>query len=303
MGKVIEERRKFSDGRFERLRESLIKATEICADKACVYATGSFGRREAGEFSDIDLFIVSLCDGDGKSDRGRLSRLDEILLKAELIRATRELSFPEFSQDGRFLQHHTSRRLIQATGNPNDDAENTFTARLLLLLESRPLAGSGVHSKIIDDVIAIYWREFSGHYDRFMPTYLANDIIRYWRTLCLNYEASTSEQTSRDRAKRKIKNYKLKHSRMLTCYSAILFLLHVYSSNKTVTVSDVQAMVSLTPTERVEFVARKLGDSESSSNIRSFLGLYEHFLDVTSASEEELIKLFSDSADATKYKR
>ena len=62
-------------------------------------------------------------------------------------------------------------------------------------------------------------------------------------------------------------------------------------------------MVSLTPTERVEFVARKLGDSESSSNIRSFLGLYEHFLDVTSASEEELIKLFSDSADATKYKR
>jgi hypothetical protein len=95
-----------------------------------------------------------------------LSKLDEILLKAELICASKKLEFPPFSQDGRFLQLHTARRLIRSTGNQYDDAENTFTARLLLLLESKPLVGVEVHARVIDDVIERYWREFPDYYDR-----------------------------------------------------------------------------------------------------------------------------------------
>lgn len=237
MGKIIDGRRQFSDVRFEELRASLKQAPGICVNKACVYATGSFGRREASQHSDLDLFIVSLSNEKDGVDWSYLSKLNEILLKAELIRAAKELSFPEFSQDGRFLQHHTEAKLIRSTGNQNDDAENTFTARLLLLLESRPLAEVDVHARIIDDVIERYWREFPDHSDHFMPAYLANDILRYWQTLCLNYEAATSErspdkQSPRERAKRKIKNYKLKHSRMLTCYSAVLYLLYIYDRNR-----------------------------------------------------------------------
>jgi hypothetical protein len=303
MGKIIDERRKFSNERFQGLIESLKLAPEICADKACVYATGSFGRQEASPYSDLDLFIVSLSHEKDGVDRSDLSKLNEILLKAELIRASKELRFPEFSQDGRFLQHHTARRLIRSTGNQVDDYENTFTARLLLLLESRPLAGREIHARIIDDVIERYWREFPDYYDCFMPAYLANDILRYWRTLCLNYEASTSErskteQTPLERAKRKIKNYKLKHSRMLTCYSAVLYLLFVYGRNNTVTISDAQRMVSLTPTARVEFVETELNASDPAPCIRSFLGKYERFLDVTSVSEEDQINLFSDDREA-----
>ncbi len=200
--KMIETRRAYSDQRFKELQAALVTAPKICDSKACVYATGSFGRREASEHSDIDLFIVSLCDNPGKEQKGRLSKLDEILLKADLIRAARKLGFQEFSRDGDYLQHHSANSLIEATGDRNDDATNTFTARLLLLLESKPLAGMDVHSQVIEDVIAKYWREFPEHSDRFMPAYLANDILRFWRTLCLNYEASTHEKTVRDRAKR-----------------------------------------------------------------------------------------------------
>jgi hypothetical protein len=140
-----------------------------------------------------------------------------------------------------------------------------------------------------------------------MPAYLANDILRYWRTLCLNYEAGTTEQwpnqqTPSDRAKRKIKNYKLKHSRMLTCYSAVLYLLFVYGKNGTVTPPDARMMVSLTPTERVEFVANELNGSEPSACIFDFLGKYERFLEVTNASEEYLIRLFSEDAEAHKLR-
>lgn len=303
MGKIIDERRAYSDRRFDELRKALKQTNEICAKRACVYAIGSFGRREASPHSDLDLFIVSLSDEKDGTDRSNLSKLNEILLKADLIRASKELEFPDFSQDGRFLQHHTEKRLIRSTGNQSDDFENTFTARLLLLLESMPLAGADVHSKVIDDVIERYWREFPDHYDSFMPAFLANDILRYWRTLCLNYEASTSErpkteQTLHDRAKRKIKNYKLKHSRMLTCYSAVLYLLFVYGKSLTVTVTDAQHMVSLTPTARVEFVAKELDSVDPASCIDRLLGKYERFLDVTSVNEESLIELFSDDAKA-----
>ena len=268
-----------------------------------MYATGSFGRAEASAHSDIDLFIVSLSEAEpDRPDRSRLYKLDEILLKAELIRATKDLKFPPFSQDGRFLQHHTARKLIQSTGDQYDDAENTFTARLLLLLESRPLTASSVHSKVIDDVIAKYWGEFPTHADSFMPAYLANDILRYWRTLCLNYEASTAGKTINPDAKRKIKNYKLKHSRMLTCYSALFVLLHVFAKNGTVTVPDVQTMVYQTPIQRIEWVAMEAKGDDLASVIQPLLELYERFLVVTGTSEQEQIESFSDNVQAAKLR-
>jgi hypothetical protein len=205
------------------------------------------------------------------------------------------------------LQHHTERRLIRSTGNQYDDYENTFTARLLLLLESKPLVGKDVHAKVIDDVIERYWREFPDYYDCFMPAYLANDILRYWRTLCLNYEAGTSErpkseQPASERAKRKVKNYKLKYSRMLTCYSAVLYLLFVYGKNKTVTIPDAKRMVSFTPTERVEFVANELNGAQPTAPIHEFLGKYERFLEVTSVWEADLIQLFSNIGETHKLR-
>ncbi|KFD27104.1 nucleotidyltransferase domain-containing protein [Sphingobium yanoikuyae] len=45
--------------RFQDLKDKLNDAEALIAGKACVYATGSFGRLEAGSSSDLDLFIVS----------------------------------------------------------------------------------------------------------------------------------------------------------------------------------------------------------------------------------------------------
>src|SRR6185437_13576645 len=118
--------------------------------KACVFATGSFGRREAGPYSDLDLFIAGKSDGnpggDGK-EGSLLKRLDEICIKADLIEATRELKIPEFSGDGRYLTHYSVHEFTKTLGTPEDDVTNTFTARLLLLLESCPLLESTVYRR------------------------------------------------------------------------------------------------------------------------------------------------------------
>jgi predicted nucleotidyltransferase len=126
MTDTLVERRNASANRLREFQEQLTKATEICSGKACVYVTGSFGRGDASPHSDIDLFIAGNSHRDASGEEIRdLPKLDEILLKAELIQATRKLGFPEFSGDGEYLIHYTIDELVKTTGQPEDDANNT----------------------------------------------------------------------------------------------------------------------------------------------------------------------------------
>lgn len=290
MGEILEKRRRESGNRIDKLRDKLVRVQELCGEKACVYITGSFARGEASSHSDLDLFIVS----QGTRKDPGLSRLNEILVKADLIDSTQELGFPEFSGDGQYLGHHTDTELINSLGQPEDDVNNTFTARLLLLLESKPLVGEIAYSKITSDVVASYWRDYEDHKNDFMPAFLGNDILRMWRTFCVNYEAFTQSAPPEKKAKRKLKNYKLKHSRLLTCYSALLYLLAVFSKDKTVTPTDAVSMISLTPTQRLEWLLSQPQLGEAHQAISDLIGKYEAFLENTNASESDMVSLFLD---------
>jgi predicted nucleotidyltransferase len=288
MGK-IENRRQLSNERLQQLKGRLTTAKTLIENKACVYATGSFARGEASNHSDLDLFIAGKTQGDDRM----LSRLDEICVKAELIQANKNLNIQEFSGDGEYLVHYTVTQLVGSLGAPHDDANNTFTARLLLLLESAPLLGESTYREVIDDVIAAYWRDYPDHKTEFVPAFLANDILRLWRTFCVNYEARTSEDSDEKKAKRRLKNYKLKHSRMLTCYSGLLDLLAVYARVQTVTPEDVRAMTMLTPTQRLE--ALKVRNGLLAPKVDDLLNKYAAFLGHTDANEPTMIEQFKDN--------
>jgi hypothetical protein len=272
--------------------------------KACVYATGSFGRCEASGHSDLDVFIAGRNDGkagpDGK-EGSLLTRLDEICIKADLIEVIRELKIPEFSGDGRYLTHYSVSQLTKTLGTPEDDVTNTFTARLLLLLESRPLLESDVYVAITKDVVASYWRDYADHKTNFIPAFLGNDILRLWRTFCVNYEARTERVPDEAKAKGKLKNYKLKHSRLLTCYSALLYLLAIFGKQGTVHPSEAMDMISLSPTERLEWLVAQPDLANAHDRVRNLLGHYEAFLETTNMSEADLIHKFMDRAASMDY--
>lgn len=303
MGQLAD-RRSGTDKTLESLRQRLSTAEAFARDKASVFVTGSFGRREAGPFSDLDLFIVGKNDGkegvDGKQG-SLLKRLDEICIKADLIEAARAMNFPEFSSDGRYLTHYSVHEFTKTLGTPEDDVTNTFTARLLLLLESRPLLEPAVYKEVLAEVIAAYWRDYEDHKSSFMPAFLANDVLRLWRTFCVNYEARTERMPEVEKAKGKLKNYKLKHSRLLTCYSALLYLLAVYSNQKTVHPKDALFMISLTPTERLEWLHDRPELADAQSAIGTLLGQYEVFLETTKASEKELVERFEQKKTSQSY--
>jgi predicted nucleotidyltransferase len=302
VSEYLDKRREDTRGRLGELRAKLTEAEKVAKDRACVYVTGSFGRGEASSHSDLDLFIVgrTIDPLPGQEQRRRtLSRLDEICVKAELIEATRALRIQEFSGDGEYLVHYTVDELVKTLGHPNDDASNTFTARLLLLLESKPLFGEDVYWEAINDVITAYWGDFADHKNDFVPAFLANDILRIWRTFCVNYEARTAKEPDTKKAKRKLKNYKLKHSRLLTCYSALAYLLAVFAARNTVTPDDARKMVSLTPTARLEALAGEFGASKEITSKLS--AAYDKFLSNTDAGEGDLVTRFLDSTTSRQY--
>lgn len=151
-------------------------------------------------------------------------------------------------------------------------------------------------------MIGRYWQDFPDYEDCFIPGFLANDILRLWRTFCVNYEVRT-ENTSVDKRARKIKNYKLKHSRLLTCYSALLFLLEVYRTAHTVRVQDAMKMIQLSPTERLEWVAEVNHNSSVQSCIATLLDQYDRFLTMTDYLEAELAEIFQDEVTYRPYKK
>lgn len=288
MGELLDHRRNETDKRIENLRKELTRADSLCAGKACVFTTGSFGRGEASAHSDLDVFI----SGSAERTKPRLARLEQIQVKAALIDATQRLNILPFSGDGEYLTFYTVDELVKTLGEPEDDVNNTFTARLLLLLESRPLVEESLYSFVIREVINAYWRDYEDHKKDFAPGFLANDILRLWRTFCVNYEARTSTEPEKKKAKRKLKNYKLKHSRLLTCYSALIYLLAVYSKRKTVGPEDATEMTELTPTARLEWLLGQKRLADAHPKIRRLIQLYEEFLASTDAKESVLIERF-----------
>jgi hypothetical protein len=286
----LSDRRSNSSSRLEKLRNSLTSTGHLVAGKASVYVTGSYGRGEAGQFSDLDLFLVGKNrDLDGESLHTEISRLDEICIKADLIRAVRHQGLPEFSGDGEYLTFFSVRRLTKTLGTAQDDAANTFTARLLLLLESTPLLEPSVYTLVVGQVISAYWRDYAGREDRFMPGFLCNDILRFWRTLCINYEAGTERTPERKEAKGRLKNFKLRHSRLLTCFSGILYLLARYVQKQTVTPDDAAAMTKMTPTRRLEWLLEQSEFERAANTVMKLIQQYQHFLSLTNYPEEDLV--------------
>ena len=297
----LDKRRTYTEKRITEIRSHLAAAEEIAADKACVYVTGSFGRLEASPHSDLDLFILGKSTHQEGREERCLKRLEEICIKAELIKVTSELKIKEFSGDGRYLVHYSIDKLVTRLGTEKDDSSNTFTARLLLLLESRPLLGSSIYAELTRKAIDAYWKDYQDHEKEFMPAFLANDILRLWRTFCVNYEARSKSAPAIEKAKKKLKNYKLKYSRLLTCYSALLYLLAVYVEKKTVSPQAAMDMIGLTPTQRLEWLLKQAYLSEAHEKVTQLLDQYRAFLETTNAGENDLVELFSDPVKSHEY--
>ena len=215
----LSKRMSFSERQLAKVREEIRTQPTCARSELCIYVAGSLGRLELGQISDLDVFLFA-DSPEKRSDQRTLSRLQEIQALSEIIQVNTRLKLPPFSGNGEFFKIHEVSQLLTGTGTATDDSENFFTTRLLLLLESKCLSNDRLYDDATKRIFEMYVRDGTGRAE-YRPLFLLNDILRYWRTVCLNYE-----RTRHDRSKPWWKkNLNLKFSRKLTVFSTVLAML------------------------------------------------------------------------------
>lgn len=289
---VADERAAYSEMKLEELTEILQRqlgddAEKVLGENTCIYVVGSLGRGEMSEHSDVDSFVARV--------GGKPLKEDESRIRDAITRTFAELTLPPPSREGVFLKMHSDKSLCAFMGDPKDDFKNTLTARMLLLLESKPVLGPAPYERLVERVVDAYWKNAGGHSNDYMPFVLVNDIVRYWRILLLNYEHKNSEkerelsQETRD-AERRLRSYKLRFSRCMMCFSFLIGLLGIAAKKGNVTRDDVRSLVKSSPRERL----LGLGIAEVEDKAEALLGLYDGFLEQTAHPKSELVKRFAD---------
>jgi hypothetical protein len=302
VSQILELRREQSARGLTLVREGTLSRLPPIVGKEplAIYATGSFGREEAvfPKGSDLDLFF--LYHPKSKAPEAKPASLMFFELAAKLIGLARELEFEDFSGDGEYLQVHNVFYIGEQLGSRHEDAENGFTARLLLLLESQFVFNESLYEAMLEKVVGFYFEDFQANETTFRPTFLLNDIMRFWRTLCLNYEhkrrskrtpAKTPAQEEKWRAKSALDNFKLRFSRLSTCYSMVAALA---SESTPVRPERVVELCRTTPSRRWD-VAVDNAPSRSRQDAKrlreKMAKRYDFFLEMTADKDRALEQL------------
>lgn len=176
---------------------------------------GSLARHEFTHGSDVDWTL--LVDGAASAEHPATARRIEGRL--------REKELKEPAPGGAFGNLTFSHDLIHRIGGEDDSNSNT-TQRLLLLLESTPIGSSDAYNRVVRNILERYIEEDligPGDSPYRVPRFLLNDVVRYWRTMAVDFAHKRRARGAKGWA---LRTAKLRMSRKLmyaaglvSCYS------------------------------------------------------------------------------------
>ena len=241
----------FSEQKITELREKLNK---LSLDDRIVLLCGSFARREASEQSDIDFSIIS------NQGHKNSNVTDAVRTAINKVVPTGPAS------DGVFGNEVARTEILSNIGG-QDDSNANITHRVLILLEGDSLFNPGGLREFRREILERYIQE--GMTDHQLALFLLNDIIRYYRTVAIDYEFKTSE--GGDSKPWAIRNIKLVFSRKLL-YASGLFSIGMTSDRARV--DKIQILEELFELPVIDRMKRICGESR----IEEIMESYNRFL-------------------------
>ncbi len=195
--RALRQAARYSDRKLVEAREVLACVREDEAPGMATFALGSLGRLEASPSSDLDLAFLF--------DSRVTTRLHAEAVRRRCIEMLREgFDIPEKT----FRRPIDVAELTENVGGRRD-TNDKLTYRALLLTEGVWLHNQAVAGRMKRAIFDVYahGRVTRG---RFLNS-LANDLHRYYRTVCVDYRHKVEEQAK----SWSIRSLKLKHTRKL----------------------------------------------------------------------------------------
>lgn len=245
-----------------------------------VGVNGSVARREVTSGSDVDLFVLT------RSGDMRAAKERQAAYRAGLVE--KGIKMPA---NGGVFEDPLRTTSLASTIGGEDDTNTYITRRMLYLLEGEWVANKDGFDRLRADLVARYVPSELEDYK--ITRFFVNDVIRYWRTICVDFEHKTA-----DAAKpRAIRLIKLRLSRMLLYVGGIAAAKETVGIGAEAKRLKLIEMLALPPLQRL----KKVYDSEQ---MASAFACYATFL--SAINNEEVRKKLelpgSEGMDTDEYK-
>lgn len=234
--------RPFSDSGVEKIRGDL---RSCCAPHHAVVCCGSYARGEASVNSDLDYFLI--CP---QGDETEEASVDARLAWQESVRKVvgRHVPKPP-SEDGAFDNIISKDELLSPIGGPSE-SNKVLTRRILFLLEGKYLFGEDIIRSIRKEILEKYIKQTIT--DHQLALFFLNDIIKFYRTMAVDFENKTGEGEK----PWGVRNIKLVYSRKLLYASGLFSVGMTADLRRDRKVSILEDLLDLTPIDRMKSICR-----------------------------------------------